>query len=258
MQKQENKKDYRVQFTLSKIEDLMFRTTYDLKTGRGDVIVNISIIDKQDLNRVLEIFKAAMMSGLTVSPFIKILHDGETIGDLTIEEGKIGLATVCSITIDGILLKRGILVNPKFGGLVQIEEGSPIRFTDVLTYASTSIDPLEALMSQEITSVTQMIRTGSGKILANLREVPIAARYDIDHVLSEMMEAGFSGILEVGEPNRRILDVPIERDHLGIVVIGGTNPMAIVKEHGIFIETNAMSTVIDIEEMSDIKNIILD
>ncbi|ADI74904.1 Protein of unknown function DUF128 [Methanohalobium evestigatum Z-7303] len=255
MQKQENKKDYQVQFTLSKIVNLMFSTTYDPKTGKGDVIANVSIINKHDLNRVLEIFKTAMMSGLTVSPFIKILHEGESIGDLTIKEGKIGLATMCSITIDGILLKRGILVNPKFGGLVQIEEGSPVRFTDVLTYASTSIDPLEALMSQEITSVTQMISTGSGKILANLREVPIAARYDIDHVLSDIMDAGLSGILEVGEPNRKILDVPIERDHLGIVVIGGTNPMAIVREHGIPIETNAMSTIVDITEMSDIKDI---
>jgi repressor of nif and glnA expression len=100
-----------------------------------------------------------------------------------------------------------------------------------------------------------MISTGSGKILANLREVPIAARYDIDHVLSDIMDAGLSGILEVGEPNRKILDVPVERDHLGIVVIGGTNPMAIVREHGIPIETNAMSTVVDITEMSDIKDI---
>jgi repressor of nif and glnA expression len=151
------------------------------------------------------------------------------------------------------LLKKGVLENPRFGGLVEIKNGTALRFTNVLTYHSTTIDPLEVLMSQEITSVTEMLKTGSGKILANLREAPMAARDDIDRILSDMMDAGITGILEVGEPNTRILDVPVERDHLGIVVIGGTNPMAIVQEHGIDIKTNAMSTVVDIKELRHIN-----
>jgi repressor of nif and glnA expression len=71
-----------------------------------------------------------------------------------------------------------------------------------------------------------------------------------------MVDAGINGILEVGEPNTRILDVPVERDHLGIVVIGGTNPMAIVQEHGIPIRTNAMSTLIDINKLSHINDLV--
>jgi repressor of nif and glnA expression len=125
----------------------------------------------------------------------------------------------------------------------------------VLTYKSTTIDPLEVLMSQELTSVMEMIRTGTGKILANLREAPMIARDIIDSTLSDMVEAGITGILEVGEPNTRILDVPVERDHLGIVVIGGTNPMAIVQEHGIPIRTNAMSTMMNFSEMKHIRDV---
>lgn len=43
-----------VQFTSSKIEDLMFRTTLDLKSMEGDIIVNLSIADADDIVDVLE------------------------------------------------------------------------------------------------------------------------------------------------------------------------------------------------------------
>jgi repressor of nif and glnA expression len=234
----------------------MFRTTFNPKTMEGDVIVNLSLIDKQDFDDVLKIFSMAINSGLSVSPLLKILHEGDSIGDRKISEGEVGFATVCSITIDGLLLKAGVMVKPRFGGLVEIRDGEPVRFTNVLTYKSTTIDPLEVLMSQELTSVMSMLKTGSGKILANLREAPMVARDVIDSTLADMVDAGINGILEVGEPNTRILDVPVERDHLGIVVIGGTNPMAIVQEHGIPIRTNAMSTLIDINKLSHINDLV--
>ncbi len=245
-----------IQFTQSTIEDLMFKTTFDPKTTVGDVIVNISLIDNNSLDDVAKIFKMVITSGLAVSPYVKILHEGDKIGDFVIEKGKIGIATVCSITIDGILLKAGIPIRPKLGGIVQIKNGTPVRFTDVLTYSSTTIDPLEVLMSQELTSVTQMLRTSTGNILANLREGPLAARDIIERTLSDLVDAEFNGILEVSEPNTTVLDVPVERDHLGIVVIGGTNPMAAVQEHGIPIHTNAMSTLIDINELSHITDVL--
>jgi len=244
-----------IQFISSKIEDLMFKTTFDPLTGEGDVIVNISLIDEKDLHDVVKLFKMAIMSGLSVSPYAKLLHEDDEIGDMVIEKGKVGIATVCSITIDGVLLKAGIPLNPILGGIAQIKNGAPVRFTDILMYASTTIDPLDVLMSQKQTSIVQLLETGSGNILANLREAPMAARNDIERILSDMMDAGFRGILEVSEPNTRILDVPVERDHLGIAVIGGTNPMAAVQEYGIPIQINAMSTTISIDKLIHISEI---
>ncbi|MEL4306205.1 DUF128 domain-containing protein [Methanococcoides sp. LMO-2] len=250
------KEPHPVQFTSSRIEDLMFRTTFDPVAMEGEVIVNLSLIREEDLDPVLEIYSLAMRSGLSVSPFLRIVEGGDTIGDFRVAKGDVGLATVCSITIDGVLLKGGVMINPKLGGVVQIKNGHPVRFTDVVTYVSTTIDPLEVLMSQDITSVTQMLRTGSGKVLANLREAPLIARDDIDHILSDMLDAGISGIMEVGEPNSRVLDVPVERDHLGVVVIGGTNPMAMAKEQGFEVRTSAMSTLIDINAMKHVDDFI--
>ncbi len=125
----------------------------------------------------------------------------------------------------------------------------------MLTYDSTTIDPLDVLMSQELTSITEMVNTGSGKILANLREVPMAARDRIEQVLDSLVKAGFSCILAVGEPNSDILGVQVGRDKLGIAIIGGTNPMALVQEHDININTQEMSLLIDISEMSHIDDI---
>jgi repressor of nif and glnA expression len=103
--------------------------------------------------------------------------------------------------------------------------------------------------------VTEMIRTGSGKILANMREAPMAARDRIEERLDALVEAGFACILEVGEPNSDILGIQVGRDKMGIAVIGGTNPMAFVQEQGIDIDTKEMSKLLDIEEMSHIDEL---
>ncbi len=237
-----------IELIISKIENLMYQVTFDPAKRTGKVIANISIIDKENLQTVLDLFRMAYNSGLAVSPYIKVIED-------IFEKGKVGLASACSITIDGVLLKSGIPVKPKFGGVVEIQEGRPLRFTDILTYESTTIDPLDVLMSQELTSINRMIKTGSGKILANLREAPMVARDRIEEVLDSLIAAGFSCVLEVGEPNSNILGVQVGRDKMGIAVIGGTNPMALVQEHGIAIETQEMSTLLDIEEMHHIDDI---
>lgn len=244
-----------IMFIISRIENMMHEVTFDPIKRKGKIIVNVSIVDESDFKKVLGLIKQAVHSGLSVSPYIEILRPGEKLGDMKIEKGKIGIATACSITIDGVLLKAGIPVKPRFGGVVEIHDGSPLRFTDLLAYDSTTIDPLDVLMSQELTSVAEMIDTGSGKILANMREAPMAARDRIEEVLDSLVEAGFSCILEVGEPNNDILGVQVGRDKLGIVVIGGTNPMALVQEHGISISTQEMSVLLDIEEMGHIDEL---
>lgn len=245
-------------FIISRIENMMYQVTLDPVNKKGKIIVNISIVSESDFKKIIGLFRQAIHSGLSVSPFIKIISEGDKIGEITIEKGKVGIATVCSITIDGVLLKAGIPVKPKLGGVVEIREGKAVRFTDVLTYDSTTIDPLDVLMSQELTSVTDMINNGTGKILANMREAPMAARDKIEQVLDSLVETGFSSILEVGEPNNDVLGIQVGRDKLGIVVIGGTNPMAYVQENGLDIDTHELSILLDIEEMTHIDELKLD
>ena len=213
-------------------------------------------MDRDDVSNILPIIRDVMLSGLTVSPLGKMLLPGESVNDFIIPLNKCGIATVCSITVDGILLKHGIPVKPRFGGLVEVKDGNPVRFTDLVRYDSTTIDPLEILMSQSLTSVSDMLTIGSGKILANLREITMNARDRVEETLDELIAAGFSGILEVGEPNTDILGVSVERDHFGVVVVGGTNPMAVAQEQGFRIDTHAMSSLMEVSDMVPIDQLI--
>lgn len=256
MKKETNLSGELITFTLSRIEDLIYRVTFDPSTCTGKVVINISLIDSEHINDVLPIFRDVILSGLTVSPLARLLSPGEPLGDLTIPPNMHGIATVCSITVDGVLLKNGIPIKPRFGGLVEIRDGLPLRFTDLVMYDSTTIDPLEILMSQSLTSVSDMLTSGSGKILANLREVTMTAREKVEEVLDELVSAGFGGILEVGEPNSDILGVSLERDHFGVVVVGGTNAEAVVQEQGFKMDTHAMSTLMDVNEMVPIDKLI--
>lgn len=236
-------------FAISRIRNMMYQTTFDPVEENGVIAANVSIIRESDLDCVLSIFKEVMHSGLAVGSYILVVRGRSQFGDVSLDEHECAIVTPCSITIDGVLLKNGIPVRPVFGGIVQIEKGVPVRFTDILTYDSTTIDPIDVLMSQDLTSVTDVVATGSGKILANMRIAPMYAREKVEDVLDRLKSANFDGILWVSDPNTDVLGVPIERDHIGILAIGGTNPMAAVQEQGVPIRTHALAELIDIKRM---------
>ncbi len=238
-----------ITFTISRIEELIYGVTFDPATKKGKVIANLFVVKKEDLDRVLEIFSQVMYSGIAVSPLIKIIEEGETSGGRVIEKGMVGILTTCSITIDGVLLKAGVPSKLKCGGIVQVRDREPVRFTDLLMYVSTTLDPLEVFTSRNSTSVLQVIATGSGKILANLREVPISARENVEGILEDLAAADFKGVLAVGEPNTPLLDVPVGRDRVGIAIIGSHNLVAAVVESDIEIQSKAISHLVEVSEM---------
>jgi len=244
-----------LQFIDSVIDDLMYGVTFDPEKNTGKIIANLFIIAEIDLKKALFAYKYLTHIGLNLSPFIKVLEAGDIFGETRIPEGKCGLITPCSITIDGVLLKKGIPVQPKFGGIVQIKDGKPIRFTDIINYADTTVDPLELLESLDVVSIEMLTRTGTSKILANMREVPMASRGDVEKTLDALLQAGFGGFLDVGEPNSSVLGMPVGVGHFGIVVIGGTNVSVMMREEDIHIEAHATSGFIDISEMKRIEEL---
>ena len=91
-----------------------------------------------------------------------------------VPEGKMALATVCSIVVNGTLLKAGVPIDSKFGGILQMQNRSPLRFVELIHYAGSSLDPTEIFIRANMTSVAKAAESGSGDILANYREVPAA------------------------------------------------------------------------------------
>ena len=242
----------RVGFIITRIEKLIYDTTFNLKTGEGKVIINMSIIDKNDFDKTMEILRHVVYDGYSISPYIKLLEEGTVSSDIEIPEGKLGLATMCSITVDGILLSNGIPVNPKYGGILEIKKRKPVCFEDLIVYSGTSIDPMRIFMSKKMTKVLDAVDTGSGKLLANLREIPASAVSEAEKILRSVMDARIGSIAEIGKSGKSVLNAPVDTGKVGVVVYAGTNAVAAVEETGIRVETHPISTVIDFKELKKV------
>lgn len=242
----------RVGFVISKIETLAYSTTYNPDTNEGEIIVNLSYIDKNRFEKAMKIIKSVFNAGLMVAPYVKIFEEGEELEGAVVPRGKVGIATVCSITIDGVLLKASVPTVPRFGGIVQVVGGKAARFTDLIGYELSSLDPLEVFLARGMTSVNEVVNRGSGKILVNFREIPSIAKMRAEGVFEKLAGAGFGAVLEIGEVNRPLLSVPVGKGRVGVAIVGGVNAMAAVEEKGIKTETRAISTLIDARKMKRI------
>ncbi len=77
-------------FTNARIEEIMYGVTFNPKTRDGDIVVNISVVDKKDLDEVLDIFKQVMYSGLSVCSYVKMFDEGEAFSGYRIGDGQDG------------------------------------------------------------------------------------------------------------------------------------------------------------------------
>jgi hypothetical protein len=104
-----------------------------------------------------------------------------------------------------------------------------------------------------MTSVAKASETGSGEILANYREVPAACRPLVEEVATRLRDAGIGGILATGKISEPVCEIPIELNRVGVILIGGLNPVAAAAELGISSESHAMSTVVDYQALKNIN-----
>ena len=239
----------KVGFAITRIELLAFRTNFNLKNRTGYVPVNISFFSKEQFSNAIQIMKPVYENELCASHLVAIAGEGEKLGELIVPEGRVGLATVCSIVINGTLLKAGVPIESRFGGLLQISNGQPLRFVELIHYAGSSLDPSEVFIKAGMTSVTETASRGEGTILANFREIPALCRPIVEDVTAKLKEAGMGGLLMAGNTSEPVCQVPVELNRFGIVLIGGLNPVAAAVEAGINVENRAMSTVVEYRDL---------
>lgn len=222
-----------VSFMRHRLELLAFLTTFDPVKRTGRVPINASLFDKDRLKDVLVAMSPAFKAGLCVSDLIAVAHEGHKLGDTVIPAGKVGLGTVCSVVVNGVLLKRGVPTESRFGGVLEIRQWKPRRFVAIIDYGGTSVDPSEQYIRAAMTSVGKAAATGNGRILANFREMPGPARPVIDEILPALKEARIGGIHFIGETSEAVCQIAIGLNRIGIVLLGGLNPLASVAEAGI-------------------------
>ncbi|MBE9470201.1 MAG: DUF128 domain-containing protein [Chloroflexi bacterium] len=239
----------KVGFMASKIEILAYQTDFDIDNRRGKVPVNISFFPEERFKQAIEAMKDTFQAGICASELVAIARQGERLGGIIVPQGKVGLATVCSIIINGALLKAGIPMDSKFGGILQIKNHKPLRFVELIRYSGSSLDPSEIFITNKMTSVGRVASDGEGRILANFREIPAPCQATAEKVIAGLRQAGLGGLIMIGEVSKSVCEVPVEVNKVGMILVGGLNPVAAAVESGIEVENRAMSAVMEYQDL---------
>lgn len=245
--------DDRIGFVNARIEEYMYRSSFDPRSDDNRVVVNTSLLDKRDSERAMEAMRQVFDAGFAVSRRVLIQDEGEEMGAVPIPEGFLGVSTVCSITVDGMLLQGGIPVNTTFAGVVEVRDGALSQFTDLLAYAGSSLDPMRVLMSRKTTRVDEAVRRGNGFLLANLREIPVAAIDQAQELLDEAKGAGIDGVMRISEAGEPNMGCPVGAGKVGIVYCAGVNAVVAAEELGIEIRTMPISSIQDYRRMRELR-----
>ncbi|WP_458403397.1 NrpR regulatory domain-containing protein [Methanobrevibacter sp.] len=230
-------KQTKLPLLLSKSWNLIQQVDFDVEKRKGDIIANVSYVKKEDLDESLKIMGETYNNNPKyINPYYKLLNHPT-------DNDKVGIATICSLTIDGLLINNGIMCNPVYSGLLELTE--PPTFIELISYTGTTIDPHKIFISKNMTSIS---KDGIGKILASFKEIPYISRDYAVHLLDILKNTGFS-IYKIGKPREVTYNAKAENYNFGIVAGGGLNTIGAIREHGIPIEVKSIETLVPFEEM---------
>ncbi|MGN0177147.1 MAG: NrpR regulatory domain-containing protein [Methanobrevibacter sp.] len=222
----------------SKFEERIYLTDFNYMSQEGKVIVNTSTIyDKESI----DIIKSIIESDLSVSPYVDL--------NSVDNSNKIEVTTLCGTTIDGVLLNEGIPSQPKYGGLLKIEDSEPVKFTELMSYKKTSLSPLDAFSTKEFTSIMDVIENGEGIIPANFRLIPGIGREKAIDIINKLDKIGIGGVIAISEEGKDILGLSVPEGMVGISILAGATPFCAVQEENLDIDIKIS------EEIKDFKSL---
>ncbi|MEW5802378.1 MAG: NrpR regulatory domain-containing protein [bacterium] len=239
----------------SKIDELSYRMKFSLSRLNGTIVLNISTIHSQDFPKALKHMIPVFEKGLAMGHFAVIKESGSQLGNFYVPQGEIAIGTVCSVTINGIFLSSGIPVFSRFGGLLEMRNGQPVRFTEIIYYSGSTLDPLEIFIKGGMTSVVQAAHQGSGIIGASFREIPAVAIPEAERIRKKLARVGLGGILLIGKPGQALLDIPVPEGKAAMIVVGGLNPLAACEENNVKTNNLAMGALLDFSELSPVSRL---
>ena len=215
---------------------------YDIESFTGNVISNISYIEKTFVDDAIEI-----LDNLYKNKQEYCMGNNYALVDEN--DDKIGIATICSLTIDGILTNYGINVNPVYSGILDIYKKNR-RFIELVSYKGSSVDPHEIFIKKNMHDINGSL-SNDGKILASVHTVPYVSRDASKDILDIIKKSGFD-VLKLGQTNEDMYNAKIEKYHFGYVVPGGLNPIAAIKEEGIPVDVKSIEKIMDYSSFEEL------
>ncbi len=239
----------RVGFLSAKIDQMTYRMNFDLDSCSGSVVINFTLVNLDELLSCADKVKQVFAQGYTMGEYLTLMAPGKHLEGIIVPEGLIGVGTVCSISLNGILLQYGIPTTSRFGGLLELQNKKPTRFVEIINYDGTSIDPLEVFTRSDMTDYLGAIQSGNGRIGASFREFPSGSRELVETLAGKLAKAGLGGVMSLGRPGLPLFEIPVNQGRFGAVVIGGLNPVAILKESGCRVSSRAMAGLINFDRL---------
>lgn len=239
----------RVGFLSARIDRMSYAMTFDVHARTGSVLVNTTLVDPERLRANLPDIQEVFRQGYAMGTLAGLLSPGQRLGELTVPPGLVGFCTVCSITLNGVLLKHGIPTASRFGGLLELDRGKPVRFAEIILYEGTSIDPLEIFIRSGMTDYLGAIRNGTGRIGASFREVPEDSLDRVRELGRAMVRAGLGNLMRLSGGGASLLGIPVMPGRAGAIVIGGLNPVAILEERGFRAPSRALAGLMEYDRL---------
>ena len=228
----------KISLVLSKSLNMIQQVNFDVEKQKGDIIANISYVHRDHIDRALSIMEDTYNDNPKyINPYYKLVDHPEN-------DDLIGIATICSLSIDGILINNGIMSNPTYSGLLELTE--PPLFIDLISYNGTTLDPHKIFLSKNMTSITGS--AGPDKILASVKEIPYISRDHAVELLEILNNIGFS-IYKIGKPREFVYNSKVDNYNFGVITGGGLNSIGAVKESGVPIKVKVLEKMMPFEKM---------
>jgi repressor of nif and glnA expression len=135
-----------------------------------------------------------------------------------------------------------------YGGRLAFEGKVVKGFLDLIGYRGTTVDPLQLFISAGLTSIREVVASGNGVALANVREVPVPALDRVRELLSQMGRWGFTPPVGMGT---RLFNTPHSPHHISIISYSGMNMVGHGVEEGYHIRTEIGAGTIQFSKMQN-------
>ena len=240
----------RIGLLSGKIDAMAYRMDFDPALRRGTVVVNVSAIPLHEFSdERCRLIERVYTKGYSMGQLLTLYEPGQSCAGLEVQEGYVGIGTVCSITLNGVMLRRGIPTCSRFVGLLELHDGKPCRFVDIIHYDGTSIDPLVVFIRSGMADYVNAVTTGNGRIGASFREFPADSADAVHHISEQLDTLGLGSLLCLGTPGQSLYGVPVGPQRVGAIIIGGLNPMSVFEETGLRVQSSALSDLVDFNRL---------
>ena len=248
----------RLGFISGQIDALTYQMGFTPRAGAGTLVVNTTLLAAKDEVAAIEVVRPVFAARLGMGSRMLVLRAGavyDAARAAVVPRGHIAMVTICSVTLNGILLKEGIPVTSHYGGLLEFRNRLPVRFVELMDYGGTTQDPLELFIRAKMTSVRACAHSGNGLVGASFREFPSAAMPAVLKTRDQLRLLGLDGIVAVGVPNQTLYGVPVGEGRTGLVVLAGLNPAAALEEAAVACQNRSLAGLLDYRQFPEFRHL---